>query len=146
MATCLLCSPWRNTGDSLRRMHVRMTTTLCEGTAGGATWLWCSPLRNTGGSRLDARAKNNHALRRSCESGHLAAVQFLAEHWGLMAEDAGDNHPLRWSCFFGHLAMVQFLADHWELTPEDARAEDNFALCRSCEVGCLSVVQFLAEH
>jgi hypothetical protein len=59
----------------------------------------------------DARAKNNYALRKACERGHLAIVRWLVDRFGLTAEDARakNNYALRKARLNDHLAVVLWL-------------------------------------
>mmetsp|Transcript_4449 Transcript_4449/g.11000 ORF Transcript_4449/g.11000 Transcript_4449/m.11000 type:complete len:168 (+) Transcript_4449:499-1002(+) len=147
MATCPLCSSFRNTGGSQLTMHAQSTTPHCGSCGNGhlpVVWFLAEHTRLTA---MDARARDNQALPWSCEDGHLPIVRFLAEHWRLTADDfrAGENYALRESCINDHLLVVQYLAEHIGLTAEDARTCDNEAPVE-LRKGHLPVVQFLAEH
>lgn len=95
----------------------------------------------------DARASNNYALLVACESGHLIAVQWLTEHFGLTPEDARTYNCLilRSTCGKGHLEVVQWLIEHFGLMPEDVRIADINALRMACRYGHLNVAQWLVD-
>merc|ERR1711991_813607 len=74
-------------------------------------------------TKEDAQAKDNKALRKSCENGHISIVRYLKEEFGLTREDAQarNNYALTKSCENRHLTIVKYLKNGFGLTKEDAQ-------------------------
>lgn len=71
---------------------------------------------------------------RAC-GGHLTAIQWLHNTFGLTFNDVSLNNTcaLRWAC--GHLQVAQWLHKTFNMTASDAKSDNNFALCWASEYG-----------
>lgn len=89
----------------------------------------------------------SYAFRCACWDGHLAVAQWLADRFGLTAEDAkyNNNYAFRGACMNGHLAVAQWLVERFHLTAEDAKSGNNEAFRGACRNGHLAVAQWLAK-
>lgn len=93
------------------------------------------------------RSDDNFALSRAAESGFHALLLFLAERYGLTAEDARSrNHEaLRFAVREGQDESVRCLFEEYGLTLDDARANDNYALVNAAHRDSIPMVKYLIE-
>jgi hypothetical protein len=103
--------------------------------------------RTDGAADPGVRGITREALRRSCESGHLAVAQWLVATFGLTASDVRTdvNFALRGSCENGHLAVAQWLTSTLGLTASDVRRNSNRVLRTVCSNGHLAVAKWLVD-
>lgn len=74
---------------------------------------------------------HHHMLATAARSGNLAVCQWLVDHFGVTAEDAGrgDHVALKTAIAYGHLPVVHWLADRFGVTPQDAQRPKKHQRC-----------------
>lgn len=82
---------------------------------------------------------------RACGGGHLAAIRWLHNTFGLTFNDVLLNNTcaLRWACATGHLTVCKWLHITYSLRESDVKSVNNFALRWACGCGHLQVAQWL---
>ena len=89
---------------------------------------------------VELNARNDEPLCRACERGHLHVVQYLQRNGVRLS--ARDNEPLSRACEGGHLDVVRYL--HQNGVRLNAR--NNEAICRACDGGCVEIVRYLHQN
>ena len=77
------------------------------------------------GAELNVR--NNEALCRACENGHLDVVRYFQENGVKL--NALNNEPLCRACEHGHLGVVRYLNENGI----KLNVRNNEPICRACE-------------